>query len=132
MAENQELVFSVAIIRRGADLVIVRPLSQGERAKWAFPAGPVEADEAPEVACRRVCQEKLGVTVHIDFGQPPLQGGVDDQKVIYRYHFCHIPEGDIRNLGFADARWIRIGDLLEYEFDPTTQMVVDWLLKKEE
>ena len=29
-------------------------------------------------------------------------------------------------------RWVKVGQLREYDFDPATQQVVDWLLKPAE
>ena len=128
MPENEEeLIFSCGVILRNHEVVIVRPPSQGARAKWAFPGTRVDKGETPEAACRRICQEALGAAVVIEVGQPPLRGQFGEQTVIYRYHFCTLPEGDVENRGFAEVRWVHIAQLADYEFDPTSDMVAKWL-----
>lgn len=127
-----ELVFACAILRRDNQALIVRPISTGpKRSKWAFPAGPVEADESPEAACRRMCREKLSAEIEIDLGQPPLHDTVAGQPVIYRYYIGTVIGLDVGNEGFAEVRWVAMGQLRDYEFDPVSQMVVDWLLEEQ-
>lgn len=134
MSEKQPdraLVFACAILRKGSEYLIIRPASQEGRAKWAFPATVVAEGESPEAACRRICSDGLGAGVVIDFGQPPLQAKQGEQTVSYRYFFAHVEMGEVRALGFEEARWVQLGQLSEYEYDPTTQMVIDWLLEKQ-
>lgn len=130
MEQNpDELVFACAVIRQGKKVLIVRPHGQGHRAKWAFPADMVRPEESPEAACRRMAEEKLGADLAIDFGQPPLQDTVEGKSVIYRYFFGHVAADVVQNLDFAEVRWVQAGQLPEYEFDPTSEMVAQWLMK---
>lgn len=127
--ENMQLTFASAIIRRKNEFLIVRPHGQGERTRWAFPTGAVAPEESPEAACRRVCSDGLGLQVVIDVGQPPLQEQVGDRTVIHRYFFCHIESGEMLNRSFAEARWVHLRQLPDYEYDPVTQIVMEWLQK---
>lgn len=125
----EEFIFACAVIRRGKEVLIVRPHAQGARAKWAFPAERVGPDESPEAACRRMADNKLGARLAIDFGQPPLTDTTAGRRIIYRYFFGHVEDNEVQNLDFAEIRWVSPGQLRDYEFDPTSGMVAEWLVK---
>jgi 8-oxo-dGTP pyrophosphatase MutT (NUDIX family) len=100
--------------------------------KWTFPGGPVEAGEAAEAALRRAMESLLGLRVEIRFGQPPFDLAWDEVLTRWRYFFCDGRAADVHNTHFAEIRWVPVGSLREYEFDPPAQQVTDWILEPKE
>jgi len=97
--------------------------------KWTFPGGPVEPGEPPESTLRRSVESLLGMRVEIRMGQPPFDMPWDDVVVRWRYFFCEGRAEDVHNKHYDEVRWVCIGSLREYEFDPVAQQVVDWMLE---
>ena len=99
--------------------------------RWTFPGGPVEVGEMPEVRLRRALQSLLGASVTVRHGQPPFDHAWDDVVCRWRFFFCDATDAELINHYFAEVRWIVRGDLCEYDFDPVSQRVVDWMLEEE-
>ena len=97
--------------------------------KWTFPGGPVEQGEAPEAALRRALESLLGMKAIIHRGQPPFDQPWDGVTLRWRYFFCEGREADVHNHHYAEIRWVPVGSLREYDFDPVAQQVVDWMLE---
>lgn len=110
------------------EVLIGRIPSPPYEGKWTFPGGPVEKGESPEPALRRALQSLLGMNVEIRFGQPPFDMAWDDVVIRWRFFFCEGRESDVHNTHYAEIRWVQVGSLREYEFDPVAQQVVDWML----
>ncbi len=130
MAQPPGLEFVCAILRRGLDVLIVRPQSvNGQRGQWSFLAGPLAPGEDSEEACHRICLERIGTDIEVQVRQPPLRSRQGDVRVLYHYFFGQPVDETIDNREFAETRWVRLGQLREYEFDETTEVVVQWLLR---
>jgi len=96
---------------------------------WRFPRGLAQPDEAPEAAMRRIANEQLALDVEIVVGQPPIVGQLDGREVEWRYFFCGLIHGEPRPAQPAEVRWVSKAHLREYDFDPPSQLVVNWLLE---
>jgi 8-oxo-dGTP pyrophosphatase MutT (NUDIX family) len=120
-------------VREGTrEVLIGRIPSAPYEGKWTFPSGPVESGEPPESALRRAMESLLGMPVDVKFGQPPFDSTWDEVLIRWRYFFCQGRASDVHNTHFSEVRWVSIGSLQEYEFDPPAQQVVDWLLERKE
>jgi len=95
---------------------------------WQFPRGRVNRGESPETAVRRIAKRKLGITVEVVLGQPPLVAELDGKPVELRYFFCGLMLGEARSGPYAEIQWIPRAHLREYDFDPASQMVADWMV----
>jgi hypothetical protein len=111
----------VLIVTDTVDLTVPR--------QWFFPRGPVRTDESPEAAMRRIALETLGIHVEVVVGQPPLIQAIDGVEVELRYVFCGINSGEPIRGAYPEIRWLPKGQLREYDFDPASQTVVDWLIE---
>lgn len=129
-------VMACAVVEQTRDgmreVLIGRIPNQPYKGQWTFPGGPVERGEAPEAALRRALECLLGLKVEVRFGQPPFDLPWDDVMMRWRFYFCEGRAEDIRNTHFSEVRWVQLGSLREYEFDPVAQQVVDWLLEQRE
>ena len=96
--------------------------------RWTFPGGPVDAGEVPEAGLRRALRSLLRTSVRIVVGQPPFDASWDNVMCRWRFFFCDGTGCEVQNLHFSEIRWVVQGDLREYEYDPVSQQVVDWIL----
>ena len=114
----------------GRVLICRRPVADDDRSRWELPAVVVRPDESPEAAMRRGVKHCVDLTVTIAQGQPPFRDQFEGQLSIYRFFVCHWEEGDARALDpFDEIRWIQPGQLIEYDYDPPTQSIVNWFLE---
>ncbi|GMU24307.1 MAG: hypothetical protein AMXMBFR13_43810 [Phycisphaerae bacterium] len=112
------------------EVLIARIPAEPYEGKWSFPGGPVERGEAPESALRRALDSLLGLNVDILVGQPPFDQPWDEVMTRWRFFFCEGAARDVHNKHFAEVRWVPVQSLREYEFEPVSQQVVDWILEE--
>ncbi len=110
-------------------VMICKLASPPHAGKWTFPGGPVSDGETPEAALRRLLQERLGLKVKILYGQPPFDAEWEGTTHRWRFYFCEGLAGPLNNRHYQEVRWVLRPTLQEYEFDPVSQKVVDWLLE---
>jgi 8-oxo-dGTP pyrophosphatase MutT (NUDIX family) len=116
--------------RQGTREVLIGKIpTEPYEGRWCFPSGPIEEGEAPEAALRRVVQNLIGISVRVVWGQPPFDQEWDDVTCRWRFFFCETTDSRVHNDYFAQIRWVPEGALREYDFDPVTQRVVDWMLE---
>jgi 8-oxo-dGTP diphosphatase len=99
--------------------------------KWTFPGGAGEPGEAPEVSLRRLLREQLGLNVEIIYGQPPFDQEYDGLEYRWRFFFCDATGQAINNKYYEEVRWVPRATLREYDFEPVSQRVVDWMLEED-
>lgn len=117
-------------VREGRqEVLIVKQTQPPDQHNWSFPGGEVQSRESPEAALRRILKDGLNVSVEIKVGQPPFDEQVGDQIQRWRYFFCDSSPVDASEAHAATQRWVQPGGLREYEFEPVSRRVVDWLLE---
>jgi len=124
--------YAAALIERFDNRVLIARLAPAEEQEskerlWVFPRGQVLEGETPEAALRRVVQTQLGVKVEIVVGQPPILAEIDAQEVEVRHFFCGITAGKPESGPYAEVRFTTRMHLAEYEFDPASTPVAEWL-----
>ena len=125
------LVAAGIIERHDNHVLIALPTSADATHRlWQFPRAQVQSDESPEDGMRRFCQEEIGLNVEIVVGQPPLIVEIDGQECEVRFFFCGIIAGEAKPGLFQEIRWVSHAHLREYDFDPPSQPVVDWILEQ--
>lgn len=136
MADSElplRIQYAAALIERSDDRVLIARLAaekaeeESEERRWVFPRGRVLEGETPEVALRRVAQAQLGIKVEIVVGQPPILAQIDAQEVEVRYFFCGITEGKPEPGPYEEIRFTTRMHLAEYELDPASAPVAEWL-----
>lgn len=123
-------MYAAAVIERedGCVLIATGKEASDSSRLWHFPRCPVTPGETPEAAMRRFAAEEIGIPVDIIEGRPPLVCQVDGSEIELRYLFCG-PVGDDTQTGsYAEVRWVPKAHLREYEFDPASKPVSDWML----
>ncbi len=127
--ETRQPVYAAAIIERPDHHVLIAlPRDEdGEERRWCFPYGLVAEGEPPEAALRRIARAELGIELEIDLGQPPIPAEIDGRQCVLRFFLCHIVTGEPESSAYTETRWVVVGQLPEYHYDPVSQGVVDWL-----
>jgi ADP-ribose pyrophosphatase YjhB (NUDIX family) len=96
--------------------------------RWSFPNGPADHGEMPEAALRRMMEASLGAKVRVVCGQPPFDMPWDNVMCRWRFFFCDVSDAEMQDRYYTEIRWVRRPDFREYDFDPVSQQVADWLL----
>ena len=127
--------YAGAVIHRTRDtareVLIVKLPSEPYMGRWCFPGGMVEEGEQPEVALRKWLHRRVGLKVEILFGQPPFDAPWDDAMCRWRFFFCEFGEDENPlESYYPEQRWVFEASLREYDYDPVSQQVVDWMLEK--
>lgn len=124
-------LYVAAIIERFDNHMLIARGARGAdgTALWFFPRAPANPGESPEAAMRRVAQELLGIEIEIVVGQPPLVEQVDGVSAELRYFFCGVILGEPQAREGGELRWVPKAHLREYEFDPPSRIVAEWLLE---
>lgn len=76
---------------------------------------------------RRIASETLGMSIEIMAGQPPFLHQIDGVDTEMRFFLCVTIEGEGLPLGVEEVRWVPIGALCEFDFDPYLREVIQWL-----
>lgn len=115
--------------RPGRELLIVKQHADQPDRPWEFPGGRLENRESPEAALRRIFRESYGVELELLQGQPPFIHNFGTHSITYRYYMCVVARGTPAQPPGSEMRWVKMGQLREYDFDSATQQVVSWLLE---
>lgn len=113
------------------EYLIVRMPDSALDGKWSFPFGEIDKGDAPEAAARRLARKLLNIGMDVQIGQPPFDAELNG--TLYRWRFCFgsATGGEAEPVGVDELRWVIPGTLVEYEFDPVSQQVVDWLRQED-
>lgn len=105
------------LVRDGRILACQRRADQSHPGKWEFPGGKREAGETMAACLRRELREELGIeaaigaelwrTEHAYPGRPP---------VVLAFFRVDDFAGELRNLVFAELRWVRPAELAALDF----------------
>lgn len=118
-------VAAALIVRGGEVLICQRRADQPMALQWEFPGGKIEPGESPEQALVRELDEELGIQAAIG----PLvtrirhnyrHGGAVDLQFFAVHEFSR----QLQNRIFEQLRWVRLEDLVAYEFLPADRTLI--------
>ncbi len=105
------------IVRDGEVLIGQRRAGQPMGLLWEFPGGKIEPGESPQEALARELAEELGI--HAEVGPAVTRirhhyrrGGAVDLQFFAVRKFT----GEIDNQIYEQVRWVKLGDLTDYDF----------------
>jgi 8-oxo-dGTP diphosphatase len=110
-------VAAALIVRDGQVLIGQRRPDQVMALKWEFPGGKIEAGETAQQALARELHEELGIEAVVGPAITRVRhnyrhGGAVDLQFFAVREFS----GEIQNHIFNEVRWVKLGDLPEYDF----------------
>ena len=118
-------VAAALIVRAGEILIGQRRSDQPMALQWEFPGGKIEPGESPEQALTRELAEELGIQASI--GAPVTRirhnyrhGGAVDLQFFAVREFS----GEINNQIYEQVRWVKLEDLIAYEFLPADRGLI--------
>lgn len=111
-------------------LICQRPAHKARGLLWEFVGGKVEPDETMQEALIRECREELDIEVAVgDLFTQVLHEYPDISIRLSLFH-CTIAKGPIRLLEHADAKWIPVSAIREYDFCPADTDILALIQKQ--
>jgi len=117
-----------AIIRRPNGTCLLVRRSAAATSAWEFPGVGLPPNSQPVEVLRRACWRDLAVKLDAVIPQAAWTHARGTHAVTYRCYLCPVWRDDALPLGYAELRWVRPGDLIEYALDTATRHMADWLL----
>lgn len=105
------------LVRGGTVLACQRRGDQPHPGKWEFPGGKREAGESIEDCLRRELREELGIEAELGGVVWRSEHTYPGREPVALVFFA-VPtyRGALRNLAFADIRWVAIEELTSLDF----------------
>ena len=124
-----------ALIWQGDKFMICqRPANKARAMLWEFVGGKVESGETKEQALIRECREELNVLISVGGVFMDVVHQYPDLTVHLTLFNATIAEGEPQELEHNDIQWITPSEILNYEFCPADEDILDKIkdLYKEE
>lgn len=128
MPAPSEATIVSCLIQRGQDEVLIcTPQDESDPQRlWLFPTGVANKGESPEAAMRRVAEAAVGLSIDIQIGQPPVSAEYQGKAAVYRFYIATVRGGQETPRAYRHLRWVRRGQLCEYNFAPAYAPVAQW------
>lgn len=110
-------------------MICQRPAHKARGLLWEFVGGKVEPGETKEQALIRECQEELAITLSVGDVFMDLVHEYPDLIVHLTLFNAAILEGVPQKLEHNDIKWIRQGEIPNYEFCPADEEILDRLIE---
>jgi A/G-specific adenine glycosylase len=106
---------AVVVRRAGRVLLARRPASAGRWAgMWEFPRGPLADGETHEAAAVRLAADLAGLRVRLGPELATVRHGITRYRITIVCFEAAWEAGRFRSDFYAEARWVRPGELAEY------------------
>lgn len=105
---------AAAIIQQnGRVLMAQRPVGVVWAGLWEFPQVEDVGQDGAEALARHV-HERLGLEVTVREPVFRVRHGVMNRAIVLSVYECGIVSGELRPVGYSDARWVKLDDIGEY------------------
>ena len=108
-------------------LACQRPAHKARGLLWEFVGGKVEPGETRQQALIRECKEELGITVSVGDVFLEVEHVYPDLTVHLTLLEAVITEGEPQMLEHNDIRWIKVGEIDQYDFCPADEVILQRL-----
>ncbi len=116
------------VIRRDGLVLITQRMPNDTLAGyWEFPGGKVERNEDLRDALRRELREEIAVEAEIGAEIHRAVHAYPDRDVRLYFYDARLVAGEPRAVEVADLRWVRVGDLMDYQFPEADRALLEQL-----
>jgi len=116
------------VIRRGDQLLITQRLADDTLGGyWEFPGGKVDPGEELKAALKRELREEVGVETEIGEEIHRIVHPYPDRDVRLYFFDAQIISGEPQKLEVADLRWVRVEELMDFQFPEADRPLIDQL-----
>jgi 8-oxo-dGTP diphosphatase len=111
-------------------LICQRPAHKARGLLWEFVGGKVDPGETKAQALVRECREELDITVSV--GDVFMEVVHEYPDLLVRLTLFHatIAQGTPQMLEHNDIRWIRVGEIPEFDFCPADVDILKKLMEE--
>lgn len=122
-----------ALIRDGDKILICqRPKNKARALLWEFVGGKVEKGESREQALIRECKEELNITLAVGDVFMEVKHEYPDITVHLTLFNAAIARGVPEKIEHNDIKWVTKNQLIEYDFCPADQSILEEIINKTE
>lgn len=122
-----------ALIQDGDKILICqRPKNKARALLWEFVGGKVEKGESREQALIRECKEELNITLAVGDVFMEVTHAYPDITVHLTLFNAAIASGVPEKIEHNDIKWVTKNQLIEYEFCPADQAILEEIINKTE
>jgi 8-oxo-dGTP diphosphatase len=116
------------VIRRDGLVLITQRMPDDTLAGyWEFPGGKVERDEDLKTALKRELREEIDVDAEIGAEIHRIVHAYPDRDVRLHFFDATLLSGEPRKVEVADLRWVRVDELMNYQFPEADRPLLDQL-----
>jgi len=119
------LQVTCAIIEHAKKILICqRSASMKLPLKWEFPGGKIETGESKEDCLRREIKEEINIDITIREALTMVEHYADFSLRLYPF-VCSLQSGEVKALEHAQAIWVAIDQLLDYDWAEADLSIVN-------
>ena len=115
------------VVHQGKLLMIHRDQQRLLGGLWEFPGGRCLPDEAPESACQRHFQQKLGLEVSVSKHLTSVKHTFTHFQVTLHVFSCAINQGEIVT---SNPRWVTVDETSSLALTRTARKILEFLEKQ--
>lgn len=117
-----------AVIWRDKEILITRRLDHVHLGGlWEFPGGKVEPGESMKPALVREILEELGIEITPNHEIFTVEHDYPAKSVRLHFFHCTLLKGEPKPLEVAELRWVKPGELNNFEFPPADAELIRML-----
>ena len=125
------IVTAAAMVRNGKVLIAQREAGSHMEYRWEFPGGKLEPDETPEECIVREIKEELDMEIEVIDIYKVVKFAYKEKDILLLCYLCRIVQREGRALECNDFKWVKSGELADFDFVPADLPIVEKLMKDE-
>ncbi|GGC42940.1 NUDIX hydrolase [Parapedobacter defluvii] len=121
------IVTCAIIIRERKILICQRSSTMNLPLKWEFPGGKVEPGEDEKATIVREIKEELHLDIEVVKRLEPVEHDYPTFRIRLVPFIANVVDGELVLEEHADARWVTVDDLDQYDWAPADVPIVEQL-----
>src|SRR5690606_29081076 len=121
------IVTCAIIVQHGKILICQRSNTMDLPLKWEFPGGKVEPGEDEEATIVREIREELHLDIEVVKRLKPVEHDYPTFRIRLVPFIANVVAGELLLEEHADAKWVTVGELGQYDWAPADVPIVEQL-----